>query len=133
MICNRSTVFYIAGPMSGLPQYNFPAFDKARDMLRRVGFRVISPADMDREVGVDPTQSDFDPSVIDEAFLIDAMHRDSQAIIHEADAMVMLPGWQLSTGAKAEFALARWKHIPVYAFDFVEMTLIEKGDACFVM
>jgi len=34
---------YIAGPMTGYPEFNFPAFDAARDYLER-DWNVISPA-----------------------------------------------------------------------------------------
>jgi hypothetical protein len=102
---------YIAGPMSNLPLYNFPAFDEAAMFLRHLGWDPINPAEMDRGLG-------FDPSIhkVTKEFLDDALRRDTDAIINHADAMVMLSGWEKSTGAKAEYHLARWKHIPVYAW-----------------
>lgn len=45
---------YIAAKMRGLPYYNFPAFDKARDRLAGLGLTPLSPADMDRAAGFDP-------------------------------------------------------------------------------
>ncbi len=54
---SEKPTIYIAGPMSGYPQYNFPAFDEARDELRENGWQVVSPADMDREHGLDPTKN----------------------------------------------------------------------------
>lgn len=104
-------VIYIAGPMSGHYGFNFHMFDRAAADLESKGFAVINPAQMDREIGFDPYRDKAD-----EAFLHDAMIRDTDAIIHKATAMAMLPGWEQSTGAKAEFALARWKHIPVYSW-----------------
>ncbi|MHB1846903.1 MAG: DUF4406 domain-containing protein, partial [Deltaproteobacteria bacterium] len=38
----------MAGPMRGLPDYNFSAFDAARDFLAGLGHDVVSPADIDR-------------------------------------------------------------------------------------
>src|SRR5690606_7315289 len=40
----RKPHVYIAGPMRGLPLFNFPAFDAARDLAQREGFTPISPA-----------------------------------------------------------------------------------------
>lgn len=45
---------YIAGKMRGVPYFNFPAFDKARNRLLNLGLTPLSPADMDRAAGFDP-------------------------------------------------------------------------------
>lgn len=95
--------------MTGVKSYNFPAFDAARDMLRAEGWSVISPADMDRELGFDPDDTAF---VITKEFLELAMKRDIEAI-YKVDAIYMLDGWQESIGARAEHALATWRHIEV--------------------
>lgn len=96
--------------MSGRPQWNFGAFDKVRDMLLDMGHIPLSPADLDREIGFDPSQQS-----VTKEFLEKAMRRDLDAIL-SADAMIMLPGWGNSTGAKAEYALAKWRHLPVYQY-----------------
>lgn len=101
---------YIAGPMRGFPKFNFPAFDGARDRLSQKGWEVISPADLDREVGFDETEDSAQPS---KEFLDEALVRDVQGIL-KSDAMYMLSGWEKSTGATAEYWLARWRHIPIY-------------------
>ena len=36
---------YIAGPMTGIPEFNFPAFDKAAQAWREAGWDVCNPAD----------------------------------------------------------------------------------------
>ena len=93
---------YIAGPMTGKPLWNFPAFDRMRDWLTLQGHKPISPADMDREVGFSEerqTLAGFDMQA--------ARDRDIAAI-KECDAVMMLDGWQNSVGATAEYCLARW-------------------------
>jgi hypothetical protein len=86
--------------MRGYDQFNFKAFDRARDYLKACGHDPISPADMDRELGFDETLNSL------EGFdYKDAMRRDIDAIFN-ADAIFMLNGWQASKGANAELALA---------------------------
>ena len=41
--------WYLAGPMSGIPQSNFPAFDAAAKHLRDLGHDIVSPAELDDE------------------------------------------------------------------------------------
>jgi hypothetical protein len=115
-------VIYIAGPMSGIEEYNFPAFDMAEADLLAKGWIVINPAQMDRDIGFDPLID-----VADVDFLHAAMVRDTNAIIHQADALAMLPGWENSKGARGEMGLAVWKHIPVYLWP--DMTLIQTEKA----
>jgi nucleoside 2-deoxyribosyltransferase len=105
-----SKKIYIAGPMRGFPKFNFPAFDAAKDRLTLEGWDVLSPADLDREVGFDESQDSGQPS---KEFLDEALRRDVEAIL-QADAIYMLTGWKNSTGATAEYWLARWRHIPVF-------------------
>lgn len=106
---------YIAGPMRGYPTWNFVAFDRARDYFISEGWDVISPADIDREDwGGDPlTDKDIYAKavkiweVVDKEMLNGVIRRDIESIL-KSDAIALLPGWEKSTGAVAEFFLARW-------------------------
>lgn len=107
-------IAYVGGPMRGYPEYNFPAFDAARDSLHRRGWDIISPADMDRAHGLDP--KDPATEAIVNAWTRDdwkrVIARDVESILsldpERGDALALLPGWEKSTGAVAEFFLARW-------------------------
>jgi hypothetical protein len=88
--------WYLAGPMRGLKDYNFPAFDFAAEKLREEGYTVFSPADNDRET--DNQGPSFD--------IRRALRDDTRWICLYADAVALLPGWENSKGAKAEIALA---------------------------
>jgi hypothetical protein len=107
----RKPRVYIAGPMRGLPLFNFPAFDKARDLGQSEGFVPISPADMDRASGFQEDKlATADVSGPEMARVFAG--RDTAALLglraEEGDAIALLPGWEKSTGAVAEFFLARW-------------------------
>ena len=103
-------VCYIAGKMRGIKWYNFPAFGRAKAMLIEKGYGVISPADMDIKAGFDAMTlpEDYDWNLIPEHFDFQkCVNRDIQAV-KDCDAIYMLNGWETSTGAKAEIALAEW-------------------------
>lgn len=102
---------YIAGPMRGIPKFNFPAFDAARDLGLSLGWEVTSPADLDREAdGEKATTSekpDWNGSVDTRPYVV----RDVAvlaAFTPGEDAIALLPGWEKSVGATAEVAVARW-------------------------
>lgn len=101
----KKYICYIAGPMTGIPAYNFPAFDAARDMLSEQGHYVMSPADLDRENGFDAIQTP--DKVVTAEFVRAARKRDIEAI-EMCDAIYMLEGWEDSVGARAELAYAQW-------------------------
>lgn len=107
---------YIAGPMTGKEQFNFPLFDKVRDIYETIGFNVFSPADHDRKLlGREkdwlPTDEHHEGEwkywdVPNAPGLRKMLGDDLLWIAENADAIVMLPGWENSKGAKAEWALA---------------------------
>lgn len=91
---------YLAGPMTGIPGFNFPEFDRHAGVLEAMGHTVFNPAQMDRDLGFDPSASE-----VSSQFLRDALRRDLSAIC-DADAIAMLPGWEKSGGARIEWMLA---------------------------
>lgn len=106
---------YIAGPMRGIPDYNFPSFFEAEEEWKKAGYNVINPARIDK---------DFDePNDVEtngyQAYKY--ARRDIAAIFYYCDAVVALPGWERSKGARAEVALARWLGLKVFSRDMVEM------------
>lgn len=82
---------YLAGPMRGLPGYNFGAFHVYAYLLRKDGHEVFNPA----ELGLSQDN-------IREIFAV-----EMDWICREADAVALMPGWTESWGASAEAALAR--------------------------
>ena len=102
---------YIAGPMRGIPDLNFPAFDEAKRLAIALGWNVISPADMDRRKGIDPQapQDSYSIPEVARKFAaedLEVLTCDLRA--EDGDAVAVLPGWERSTGTIAEVATALW-------------------------
>ncbi len=106
---------YIAGPMTGLPQHNFPAFDEAARRWRQKGWHVLNPAEMDRMDNV----HEFTTELL-QGFLRKAMSRDLECI-SQADAIALLPGWSKSSGARVEIALAKYLGLSIYCAETMEL------------
>ena len=99
---------YLAGPMRGIANFNFPAFHKAAAILREEGYHVTSPAEEDEDnFGASAFTDPHGLTVYSEAFsLNDCLGADLDYICNEADVVAVLPGWENSKGTKAEIATA---------------------------
>jgi hypothetical protein len=103
---------YVAGPMRGIPEFNFPAFNGAAALLRAQGHTVFNPAEKDNERhGTDISKGnatgDEAQATKEHGFnLREALALDLDFICREADAIALLPGWERSKGATAEKATA---------------------------
>jgi hypothetical protein len=73
---------YIAGPMTGLPEYNFPAFHAAAAAWRAAGWDVFNPAE---EFGGDTGKP------------YRAYVEHDLAALRTCDAIAMLDGWDAPT------------------------------------
>lgn len=82
---------YVAGPMSNLPELNFPAFHAEAARLRRLGLEIVNPA----EINADPS-----------ADWLECMRKDIRELV-TCDGIAPLPGWKRSRGATVEQTLAR--------------------------
>ena len=89
---------YISGPMTGLPQLNYPAFHAAADELAAAGYDVINPAR--------PGEPHWE--------WIDWMRRAVRDV-SEADGLALLAGWGESRGARVEVELAQGLGLRVLA------------------
>lgn len=88
-------VIYLSGKMTGLPDWNYPAFHAAAADLRAQGHKVFNPAEFEH----DGQPEDFP--------LRSAFAAYCSFICMEADTIVLLPGWEKSPGANVELSLAR--------------------------
>ncbi|MBN0040221.1 DUF4406 domain-containing protein [Cellulosimicrobium cellulans] len=98
---------YVAGPMRRLPEFNFPAFDNAANALRGLGYDVVNPAEHDRDNGFDPAGMTGHEDLTQHGFDLRAALAWDLEQITRCDAVFLLDGWQQSSGARAEYALAQ--------------------------
>ena len=89
---------YLSGPMTGLPDFNRPAFHAAAAALREQGYVVINPAEVD--LGPDATWADY-------------MRIHLAEIARRVTRVFVLPGWESSRGAQLEVHVARSLGLPV--------------------
>ena len=82
---------YIAGPMTGYAELNFPAFCIEAAALRAAGLEVVNPA----EINVDPSAG------------WSACMRADIAQLVTCDRIHLLPGWSRSKGASLEHQIGR--------------------------
>lgn len=97
---------YIAGPMSGYPDYNRPAFYDVAEAFEEGGWEVFNPAGND--VLLFGSHEACDAAIKEDrkSALRIMLGSDLAWICREADAIAMLPGWEKSYGARAEHATA---------------------------
>lgn len=97
---------YLSGPMTGLPELNYPAFCNAAKHLRGIDtvHEVYNPAEWETH----NNNGVFDLKL--------AFQDYCHYIIWKATHVLVLPGWENSPGATAETALAKAIGKPVLAY-----------------
>ncbi|WP_427184821.1 DUF4406 domain-containing protein [Bordetella bronchialis] len=92
---------YLAGPMTGLPALNHPAFHDAAGRLRARGIEVVNPAEIVKDHGL---------------AWADCMRRDIPELV-TCEAIVLLPGWEASRGARLEYTIASGLGMRCWLYD----------------
>jgi len=102
---------YLAGPMTGLPRWNFDAFARERERLRAAGFRVWCPAEQDVRRGFDPNT----PPPLPDGFERGALVRNVKELTRVDGVALIGPpeGWNTSKGVLVELAVARYLNLTV--------------------
>lgn len=89
---------YVAGPMSGYPESNYPAFNEAANFLKAVGYEVVNPAEDIHE----PEMCHY----------VDLLREDLRAMF-DCHGVAVLENWWESTGARNEVQVAGLLRMPV--------------------
>lgn len=98
--------YYLAGPMTGIPQFNFPLFKMATAKLRAAGYKIISPAEMDSPAVQAAAATSTDGSLVNDTIAGETygeiLSRDVRIVIDQIQGIIFLPNWYVSRGAKLE-------------------------------
>ena len=118
----KSKRIYLAGPMTGIEYFNFPTFDTYEQVFEGLGYEVFSPAAHDRTLlgrpmnwlpSVEASRGPWVSWALSASLknelptLRDMLGADLAWIAKNATHIAMLPGWEKSRGANAEWALAK--------------------------
>jgi len=109
-------IVYLAGPMTGIPDLNFPAFHNYAHRIRAAGHTVINPAETDHG----DTDKPWDYY----------LRKDIPHIL-TCDAVAVMPGWRNSRGAQLETTIADALHIPILDADTLQPvteTVLQEAD-----
>ena len=105
------TKIYIAGPMTGIKDWNFPAFFAAEKQLENLGYDVVNPAHNDGATVQEALESAGSPESPNNLWSY-YMKRDLPHVM-DCDMICLLPGWQKSKGASLEVAVAKAIGLPL--------------------
>jgi len=107
---------YLSGPVSNNPDAR-NLFYKAEEYYSSIGYEVVNPLKLNMDC---PTWEQ-------------AMRRDIAALM-DCDAIVMLPGWELSKGAKLEHFVAYKLGLDIRYSEYIEYDLVENIlRACYIV
>lgn len=100
-------MYYLAGPMTGYEDFNYPAFEAAAAALRDAGLKILSPHEVPWPEGhVEMTQET----------LWSIMMEETGKLLGQCGGIILLKGWPQSRGAREELKLALGNEWPVYFY-----------------
>lgn len=114
--------WYLAGPMTGIPQFNFPLFASESARLRGEGYKIVSPHELDspavqQAAWASPDGALHSGHIAGETWG-DILARDVKVVADNVRGILVLPGWTKSRGARLETFVAHLCGKPInYASD----------------
>lgn len=118
---------YVAGPMTGLPDLNYPKFLEAEEKLHKAGFSTVSPHRIDQLIPIpcghavyrgeiryaDPVEGCEDCASRTWKWYM----RQALRMLLDCDGVALLPGYQRSRGAQGEVRTASLLQMPYHYVD----------------
>lgn len=106
---DHGQVYYLSGPMSGIDEYNYPAFASGAEFLREAGFLVQSPHE-------NPWPEGGAEMHAEELWAHMMVLCEKQ--MEKCDDIILLPGWYKSRGVTRELEWFR-QHRPFFQSYFM--------------
>lgn len=94
---------YLSGPMTSIKDLNRPCFRRYAKALRKKGYRVVSPPELDK---ISPQRT-----------WEGCLQRDIQYLM-TCDKIAVLPGWKKSRGANLEVYIGKALKYPVRTVNY---------------
>jgi hypothetical protein len=96
----KASRYYLAGPMTGIKDLNFPLFHAEAARLRALGYEIINPAEINGGADDLLACASMTPEQL-AAHWQQCMRKDI-TVLMTCDGIALLPGWEGSRGACLE-------------------------------
>lgn len=110
--------YYLAGPMSNIPAFNFPEFHRIAAILRDSGINLVNPAELDEEI--ERERAEASPDGTHDASLktwADCLRRDVEIVTNpNCRGVIVIDGWERSSGAQFETYVANKLSLPILKY-----------------
>lgn len=122
-----SEVWYLAGRMTGIPQFNFPRFSEVAGILRDQGYTLIVPSEQDTKAvqaaawASPDGEMDAEGKVGDSTWG-DILAKDVKIVADEIHGVIAMDDWWLSRGARLECFVALSCGKPVIQYSDIGLT-----------
>ena len=108
--------YYLSGPMSGYPEYNYAAFTDAATVLRATGVTLQSPH-----------ENPWPDHHMGEKDLWDYMMHLAIDQMDKCQSIILLKGWPQSSGSRAELEVAMQRNWPVWYYHDYQLTNMNRS------
>lgn len=94
----KGKTVFISGPMTGKPGYNFKAFDEWERRINEAGGGAVNPARISRQYKAE--------KILEHGEEFKEMVERQLAELYGCDTILLLDGWEKSSGVRAELKAA---------------------------